>query len=301
MNLATAQASVPLVLSQIPTSPPTLPLVSRRACTKPQESSRLGQCESWTDQRAGSESPPAFRTVISAQGGSPRCRAWNDPLSEALLHCQSTLTLHRSGSESPPVFWGPLSASSRSSLGRQSPCPCSVVRSCASTCEPSGTASPCSYSQSPGCTPLTASDQRSLRRALQAELSLLEKDRRIESLEARVRELEGAVQHEPQAARRSLPDGVAEFATAADVEALCRKSGALVERLASLRLGDDAHVGTCGRVKTPPGPRVAKDPRRSFGHIEARVLQKPGPTLQRRSFASPPGSPPRFRRASAQI
>lgn len=293
---------------QPPTSPgqvPTLSSLSQRACSKPRASRCLWQCDSLADLRAGSESPPAFRTVTSPQNDPPRRCRWTDPLSDTLLQCQSMLELHRSGSESPPVFWGPMSTSSRSSLGGQPRSRCSMARSCASTCEPSGTASPRSRSQSPGCAPPATSDQRTLRRALQAELSLLEKDRRIESLEARIRELEDAAHHHASVAGQSSLHGGSTYATAADVEALCRKTGDLVERLASLRLENDVRVETRYQRQPPLGSsRVAEESGRRLIQLEAQVQQKLRPIgshLTRNLCSGPHRSPPRFRRASSEI
>lgn len=122
---------------------------------------------------------------------------------------------------------------------------------------------------------MAAGDQRVLRRELLAELSLLEKDRQIEALEARIRELEGASHREalPETESSQL-DGAA-YATAADIDALCRKSGGLVGLLAALSLGNEAKVETrqCTR-SVPRGSRVAKDSRRSLLKMEALVQQR---------------------------
>lgn len=246
------------------------------------------------DTRGGSESPPAFRIGTSLQGSPLQHQTLNDPLADTLSQCQSMLDLNRSGSESPPVFWGPSSLSSLSSLGGLPPCRGSMARSCMSTCAPSDAASPRSCSPNGRRALLVAGDQKVLRRELLAELSLLEKDRRIEVLEARIRELEEAPHRDAcPKAESSHCEGSA-YATAADIEALCRKSEGLVGRLAALSY--DAEVETCHQTRLPlsGSQDFAKDSGRSLVLMEVLVQRRLQRITQRTtgSLCAGPRRPP---------
>lgn len=283
---------------------PSRSALSRCAGSKLRASSRFRECEASVDLRGGSESPPAFRIGTSPQESPSWEHASDDPLAEALSQCRSMLELKRSGSESPPVFWGPSSASSVSSLGGRPHCRGSMVRSCVSTCAPSDAASPHSCSPSGRRAWLAASGQRVLHRELLAELSLLEKDRRIEVLEARIRDLEDASRRNTRPEAELSHGKGATFATAADVEALCRKSEGLIGRLA-LSLSVDADSETRHQTRPPlRGSRLGKDSAPSLVRMEVLVQRKLQRITRRTTHSLCAGrcrSPPRYRKASGEI
>lgn len=104
-----------------------------------------------------------------------------------------------------------------------------VASRTSSVCSSSGASTPTSAGSESDESPIACPVHHDvLHRLLQAELAVLERDQKIEALEARVRQLESK-----DCVKEVVYDAGRSFATDADLDGLCVKSEALLHQMSS--------------------------------------------------------------------